>query len=50
MALTEYRKDVSLEEIMEEGEGLPCNTLAGASGLIAAKLQNKFQDSNQHFY
>ena len=42
MLLTEHRKEVSLEEIMEKEEGLPCNTLAGARDLIAAKLKNKF--------
>ncbi len=42
MVLTEHKNEVSLEEIMEKEEGLPCNTLIGARDLIAAKLKKKF--------
>ena len=42
MALTEHTKDVSLEEIIEKGDDLPCNTVAGAKDLVMSKLKSKF--------
>ncbi len=42
MVLSEHRQEVSLEEILEKAEGLPCNTVIGAREYIVAKLRERF--------
>lgn len=44
MPLTEHQTNVTLEEIVEKGEGMPCSSENGARDIVVSKLKERFPD------
>ena len=42
MAFTEHKQEVTLDEIIEKGDGIQCDSAMGSKEIVAEKLKNKF--------